>query len=151
MWCEVTCIIIGMEVMCSMILVNHDFCQIAWLAWFNSGTRIKYDRTCQRSIKIISIENTIALYKSAQKKHFFLELFLKESSWWALFNRLKIANLEKWWFFTVDDTLSSCLLCPVIMVILSYLIYTQKAWIMSWIKMFTWQNEQGSQHSLHLS
>ena len=102
--CEVTCIIIGMEVMCSIILVNHDFCQIAWLAWFNSGTRIKYDRTCQRSIKIISIEKTFALHKSAQKKHFFLELFLKESSWWALFNRLKIANLEKWWFFTLDDT-----------------------------------------------
>ena len=59
----------------STILVNHDFCQIAWLAWFNSGTRIKYDRTCQRSIKIISIEETFALHKSAQKKHFFLEFF----------------------------------------------------------------------------
>ena len=84
---------------------NHDFCQIGWLAWLNSGTRIKYYRTCQRSIKIISIEKTFALHKSAQKKHFFLEFFLKESSWWALFNRLKIANLEKWWFFTLDDTL----------------------------------------------
>ena len=36
----------------------------------NSGTRIKYDRTCQRSIQIISIEKTFALHKSAQKKHF---------------------------------------------------------------------------------
>ena len=68
----------------STILANHDFCQIAWLAWFNSGRRIKYDRTCQRSIKIISIEKTFALHKSAQKKHFFLEFFLKESSWWDL-------------------------------------------------------------------
>ena len=88
------------------MLVNHDFCQIAWLALFNSGMRIKYDRTCQQSIKIISIEKTFALHKSAQKKHFFLEFFLKESSWWALFNHLKIANLEKWWFFTLDDTLN---------------------------------------------
>ena len=38
--------------------------------------------------------------------------------------------------------LSSCLLCPVIMVILLYLICTQKAWIMSWIKRLTWKNEQ---------
>ena len=50
------------------------------IAWFNSGTRIKYDRTCQRSIKIISIGKTFALHKSAQKKHFFQECFLKESS-----------------------------------------------------------------------
>ena len=41
---------------------------------------VKYDKTCQRSIKIISIEKTVALHKSAQKKHFFLEFFLKESS-----------------------------------------------------------------------
>ena len=27
--------------------------------------------------------------------------------WWTLFNRLKIANFKKWWFFTVvDDTLN---------------------------------------------
>ena len=77
--------------------------QIAWLAWFKSGTPIKYDRTCQQSIEIISTEKTFALHKSAQKKHFFLEFFLKESSWWALFNRLKIANLEKWWFLTLED------------------------------------------------
>ena len=68
--------------------------------------RIKYDRTCQRSIKIISIEKTFALHNSAQKKHFFLEFFSKESSWWALLNHLKIENLEKWWFFTLDDTLN---------------------------------------------
>ena len=30
--------------------------------------RIKYDRTSQRSIKIIIIEKTFALHKSAQKK-----------------------------------------------------------------------------------
>ena len=30
---------------------------------------------------------------------FFLEFFLKESSWWALLNQLKIENFEKWWFF----------------------------------------------------
>ena len=88
------------------ILVDHDFCQIAWLAWFNSDMRIKYDRTCQRSIKIISIEKTFALHKSAQKKHFSLEFFLKESSSLALFNHLKIPNFEKLWFFTLDDTLS---------------------------------------------
>ena len=68
--------------------------------------RIKYDSTCQRSIKIISIEKTFALDKSAQKKHFYLEFFLKESSWLALFNHLKIANFEKLWFFTLDDTLN---------------------------------------------
>ena len=79
----------------STILVDHDFCQIAWLAWFNSDMRIKYDRTCQRSIKIISIEKTFELHKSAQKKHFYLEFFLKESSWLALFNHIKIANFEK--------------------------------------------------------
>ena len=91
----------------STILVDHDFCQIAWLAWFNSGMRIKYDRTCQRSIKIVSIEKTFALHKSAQKKTFFpLIFFLKESSWLALFNHLKIANFEKLWFFTLDDTLN---------------------------------------------
>ena len=50
------------------------------ISWFNSDMRIKYDRTCQRSIKIISIDKTFALHKSAQKKHFFLEFFLKESS-----------------------------------------------------------------------
>ena len=59
---------------------------------------------------IISIEKTFALHKSAQKKHFFLEFVLKESSWWALFNHLKIATLEKWWFFTLGDTLSTLLL-----------------------------------------
>ena len=64
----------------STILVDHDFCQIALLAWFNSGMRIKYDRTCQRSIKVIGIEKTFALHKSVQKKHFFLGFFLKESS-----------------------------------------------------------------------
>ena len=91
----------------STILVDHDFCQIAWLAWFNSDMRIKYDRTCQRSIKIISIEKTFAFHKSAQKKKFSLEFFLKESSWLALFNHFKITNFEKLWFFTLDDTLIS--------------------------------------------
>ena len=67
--------------------------------------RVKYDRPCQRSIKIISIEKTFLLQKSAKKKLLSLEFFFKESSWWALFNHLKIANFEKWWFFTVDDTL----------------------------------------------
>ena len=41
------------------------------ISWFNSGMRIKYDRACQRSIKIISIEKAFALRKSAQKKPFF--------------------------------------------------------------------------------
>ena len=35
--------------------------QIAWLAWLNSAMRVKYDRTCQRSIKIISTEKTFSL------------------------------------------------------------------------------------------
>ena len=84
----------------STILVDHDFCQIAWLAWFNSGIRIKYDRTCQWSMKITSIEKTFVLHtcKSAQKKHFSWNFFLKESSWWALLNHLKIENFEKWRF-----------------------------------------------------
>ena len=46
----------------------------------HSGTRIKFDRTCQRSIKIISIEETFALHKSAQKKHFFLEFFFTKKA-----------------------------------------------------------------------
>ena len=49
------------------IFVDHDFCQIAWLACFNSSMRIKYNRTCQRSIKIVGVEKTFALHKSAQK------------------------------------------------------------------------------------
>ena len=89
----------------STILVDHNFCQIVWLAWFNSDICIKYERTCQPSIKIISIEKTFALHKSAQKKHFFLEFFLKESSWWTLLNHIKIENFEKWLVFTLDDTL----------------------------------------------
>ena len=40
----------------STVLVDHNFCQIAWLAWLNSSMRTKYDRTCQRSIEIISIK-----------------------------------------------------------------------------------------------
>ena len=55
------------------------------LAWLNSGTRImtctvKYDRTCQRSIEIISIEKNVALYKSAQKRKIPGIFFLKERS-----------------------------------------------------------------------
>ena len=73
---------------------------------FLSNCVISYDRACQPLIKIISIEKTFALHKSAQKKHFFLEFFLKESSWWALLNHLKIENFEKGWVFTLDDTLS---------------------------------------------
>ena len=56
----------------------------------------KYNRTCQRSIKKISIEKTFALRI----------FFFKEIPWWALLNRLKIENFEKrWFFFTLDDTL----------------------------------------------
>ena len=80
---------------------------ILWSMLFNSDMHIKYDRTCQRSIKIISMEKTFALHKSAQKKHFYLEFFFKESSWLALFHHLKIANFEKLWFFTLDDTLTN--------------------------------------------
>ena len=85
----------------STILVDHDFCQIAWLAWFNSGMRIKYDRTCQRSIKIISIEKTFALHKSEQRKHFFPGIFFKRKLLMSStsLNQLKIENFEKWWFF----------------------------------------------------
>ena len=36
---------------------------------------VKYDRTCQRSIKIISIEKTVTLHKSAQQKNFFPGIF----------------------------------------------------------------------------
>ena len=68
--------------------------------------RIKYDRTCQRSIKVISSEKTFALPKSAQKNIFSWIFFFKESSWLALFNQLKIENFKKLWFFTLDDTLS---------------------------------------------
>ena len=45
------------------------------ISWFNSGMRIKYDRACQRSIKIIIIEKAFALHKSAQKKPFFWDFF----------------------------------------------------------------------------
>ena len=69
-------------------LAQHDFCQIACLLDSTVACvsydlhrdmltckPIKYDRTCQRSIKIISIEKTFTFYKSAQKKHFFLKFF----------------------------------------------------------------------------
>ena len=50
--------------------------------------------------------------------------------------------------------LISCLLYPI-MVVQSYIIYTDKihskAWILFWIKMLRWQNGQGSQHSLWVS
>ena len=51
-------------------------------AWLNSGMRImtcivKYDRTCQRSIKIIRVEKTVALHKSAQQKKKFPRIFFK--------------------------------------------------------------------------
>ena len=69
---------------------------------------IKYDRTCQGSIKIISIEKTFALHESAWKKHFFPGIFcFKESSWWGLFNHLKMEISKKCWLFTLDDTLRS--------------------------------------------
>ena len=64
----------------STILVDHDFCQIALLAWFNSGKRIKYDRTCQRSIETISVVKTFALHKSTQIKHFFSWNFFKKKA-----------------------------------------------------------------------
>ena len=41
---------------------------------------ISYDRTCQRSIKIISIEKTVTLHKSAQKRKIPGIFFLKERS-----------------------------------------------------------------------
>ena len=39
--------------------------------------RVKYDRTCQRSIKIISTEKTFSLQKFAKKKHFFPVIFFQ--------------------------------------------------------------------------
>ena len=65
------------------------------ISWFNSGMCIKYDRTCQRSIKIISIEKTFALHKSAPKKPFFLEVFFKRKLLMSSMIHLKIANFEK--------------------------------------------------------
>ena len=38
---------------------------------------VKYERTCQRSIKIIIIGKTLVLHKSAQEKHIFLEFFFE--------------------------------------------------------------------------
>ena len=75
----------------------------------NSGMRIKFDRTCQRSIKIISIEKTFTLHKSAEKKHFFLEFFLKKvlDELYLIIQKLKISKKDD--FFTLDDTLIYCL------------------------------------------
>ena len=47
----------------------HFLSNCVIISWFNSGIHMN-DRTCQRSIKIISIEKTFALYKSVQKKPF---------------------------------------------------------------------------------
>ena len=67
--------------------------------------RIKYNRTCQRSIKIVSVEKTFALHKSAQKKHFFLEFLLKKAldDLYLIIWKLQIRKMI---FFTLDDTLS---------------------------------------------
>ena len=40
---------------------------------------------------------------------------------------------------------------PIINIIYSLRQNTQKAWIMFWIQMLTWQNEQVLQHSLSVS
>ena len=74
------------------------------LAWFNSGMRIKYDRTCQGSIKIISIEKNFVLHKSAHKKHFFLEFFLTKAldELYLIIQKLTISKNGD--FFTLDDT-----------------------------------------------
>ena len=89
---------------------------------------VKYDRTCQRSIKIIIIGKTFVLHKSAQKKHIFREFFIIESSWWALFNHLKTANFEKWWFFTLDDTLrrSKSLECSIAIAVVGRFLVARK-------------------------
>ena len=62
------------------------------ISWFNSGMRIKYDRTCQRSIKIISIEKTFALH---EKKPFFWNFYFKRKLLMSSIIHLKIANFEK--------------------------------------------------------
>ena len=59
----------------SAIPARHVCVKLRDQAWFNSGIRIKHDRTCQRSINIISIEKTFALYKSAEEKTFFPGIF----------------------------------------------------------------------------
>ena len=66
------------------------------ISWFNSGMRIKYDRTCQRSIKIISVEKTFALHKSAQKKPFCLDSFFKRK---LLMRRAKNCKFRKMMIF----------------------------------------------------
>ena len=69
--------------------------------------RIKYDRTCQRSIKIISREKTSALHKSAQKNIFSWNFFLKKKALDELYSIIqKLKILQKDGFFTLDDTLS---------------------------------------------
>ena len=46
-------------------------------------------------LKVISIEKTFALHKSAEKKHFFLGFFLKESSWLALLGSIQVSPKEE--------------------------------------------------------
>ena len=58
-------------------------------------------------LKVISIEELLRSISLQRKNIFSWDFFFKESSWLALFNHLKIANFEKLWFFTLDDTLSS--------------------------------------------
>ena len=69
------------------------------ISWFNSGMRIKYDRTCQQSIKIISIEKTFALHKSAQKKPFFLEFFFLKKAFDELYYPSKNCKFRKMMIF----------------------------------------------------
>ena len=66
------------------------------ISWFNSGMRIKYDRNCQRSIKIISVEKTFALHKSTQKKPFCLDSFFTRK---LLMRRAKNCKFRKMMIF----------------------------------------------------
>ena len=58
-------------------------------------------------LKVISIEKLLRSISLQRKNISSWDFFLEESSWLAPFNHLKIANFEKLWFFTLDDTLSS--------------------------------------------
>ena len=48
----------------------------------------------------------------ALKEYFFVEFFLKESSWKALSERLEIENFEKSPFLTLADTLINKMIQP---------------------------------------
>ena len=62
--------------------------------------------------------------------------FFKESSWWALFNHLKIANFEKWWLFTLGDTLNTPMMVIILFPLRGSYTWNKRSFFMCFNKFF---------------